>query len=73
MSCDDCQRGLQWNGTSTGKESTLNGAEAYVTGDSKDIAVLVLTDFFGPRVSNVRMLADHYAKEVNATVYVPDM
>ncbi|KAM0193495.1 hypothetical protein ACHAPI_007564 [Fusarium lateritium] len=73
MPCDDCKTGFQWNGTPIGKESTLNGATAYVTGDSTDTAILVLTDFFGHTLPNIRILADHYAKEVNATVYVPDI
>ncbi|KAF4972205.1 hypothetical protein FSARC_1187 [Fusarium sarcochroum] len=73
MTCDDCKTGFQWNGTPVGKESTLNGATAYVTGDSKDTAILVLTDFFGHTLLNTRLLADHYAKETKATVYVPDI
>ncbi|KAF5010617.1 hypothetical protein FDECE_3219 [Fusarium decemcellulare] len=73
MPCDDCKTGFQWNGTPAGKETTLNGAKAYVTGDSKDTAILILTDLFGHTLPNVRILADHYAKEANATVYVPDI
>ncbi len=73
MACENCKTGFQWNGTFNGKETTLNSAVAYVTGDCKDTAILVLTDFFGHRIPNVRILADHYAKEANATVYVPDM
>lgn len=73
MSCDNCKTGFKWNGTATGKESTLNKAKAYVAGDSKDAAILIVTDIFGWTLPNIRILADHYAKEANATVYVPDM
>jgi hypothetical protein len=73
MPCDDCKTGFQWNGTPIGKESTPNGAAAYVTGDSTDTAILVLTGFFGHTLPNIRILADHYAKEAKAAVYVPDM
>ncbi|RGP63968.1 dienelactone hydrolase family [Fusarium sporotrichioides] len=75
MPCDDCKTGFQWNGTPIGKEATLNDAAAYVTGNSTDTAILVLTDFFKPTLTlpNIRILADHYAKEAHATVYVPDM
>lgn len=73
MACDNCKTGFKWNGTSTGKESTLNNIPAYVTGDSKDAAVLIVTDIFGWTLPNIRILADHYAKEANATVYIPDV
>lgn len=73
MSCENCKTGFKWNGTSVGKETTLNSAGAYVTGDSKDAAILIVTDIFGWKLPNIRIIADHYAKEANATVYVPDM
>jgi hypothetical protein len=73
MSCDDCKKGSKWDGPASGKEITFNKAKVYVTGDSKDVAILILTDLFGWTLPNIRILADQYAKEVNATVYVPDM
>ena len=73
MSCDDCKSGFKWDGTSVGKDTTLNDAKAYVTGDSKTTAILILTDIFGHTLPNIRLIADHYAKEANATVYVPDL
>lgn len=73
MSCENCKTGFKWDGKATGKETTLNKAKAYVTGDSKDAAILIVTDIFGYTLPNIRILADHYAKEANATVYVPDM
>lgn len=73
MSCENCKKGFKWDGQTTGKEATLNKAKAYVTGDSKDSAILIITDIFGWTLPNVRVLADHYAKETNSTVYIPDM
>ncbi|KAF1849792.1 dienelactone hydrolase family protein [Cucurbitaria berberidis CBS 394.84] len=73
MSCENCKTGFKWNGTPTGKESTLNNAKAYVAGDSKEAAIVIITDIFGWTLPNIRILADHYAKEANATVYVPDI
>ncbi|THW17965.1 alpha/beta-hydrolase [Aureobasidium pullulans] len=67
-----CKSGFKWNGTSTGKETSLGKNQAYVTGDNKDAAVLIVCDVFGWKLPNVRLLADHYAKEANVTVYVPD-
>ncbi len=73
MSCNDCKTGFHWNGTASGKETTLNDDKCYVAGDSKDAAILIITDLYGYTLNNVQLLADHYAKEANATVYVPDL
>ncbi|KAF2790254.1 dienelactone hydrolase family protein [Melanomma pulvis-pyrius CBS 109.77] len=72
MSCENCKSGFSWNGTPTGTETTLAGKNAYVTGTSKSAAILIVHDIFGWTFANVRLLADHFAKEANATVYLPD-
>ncbi len=68
-----CVTGFQWGGTPTGKEATLANNSAYVTGDNPNVAVLLVHDLFGWKFPNLRLLADHYAKEINATVYLPDL
>lgn len=73
MSCDNCKSGFKWGGNPTGSVSKLDNANVYVTGDSKDAAILIITDIFGWTLPNIRILADHYAKEAGATVYVPDV
>jgi dienelactone hydrolase len=73
MACDNCKTGFKWEGTSVGKETKFNGVDAYVTGDNKDAAILIVTDIFGWTLPNIRLIADHYAKEACATVYVPDL
>lgn len=45
----------------------------YVTGSNSDVAILVIHDLFGWTFPNVRPLADSYAVEADATVYVPDL
>ncbi|KAF2256183.1 alpha/beta-hydrolase [Trematosphaeria pertusa] len=72
MSCENCKTGFNWNGTPTGKETTLANNNAYVTGDSKSAAIMIVHDVFGWTFPNLRLLADHFAKEANATVYLPD-
>ncbi|KAI1115794.1 putative hydrolase [Nemania sp. NC0429] len=67
-----CLQTFTWGGTPTGKEVELAGNKSYVTGDNKDVAILVIHDLFGWRYPNVRLLADHLAREADATVYVPD-
>lgn len=73
MACDHCKQGFKWDGASVGTETKLNNIPTYVTGDNKDAAILIVTDIFGWKLPNIRIIADHYAKEACATVYVPDL
>lgn len=68
-----CKSGFQWDGTPVGKETKLANLNTYVTGSNKDAAVLVIADIFGWTLTNIRLLADHYASEAGVTVYVPDL
>ncbi|KAL8726878.1 MAG: hypothetical protein Q9166_006430 [cf. Caloplaca sp. 2 TL-2023] len=67
-----CVSGFSWNGTPTGQEKKIGNFNVYVAGDNKDVAILYLHDIFGWTFNNNRLLADHFAKEVDATVYLPD-
>ncbi|KAK4114713.1 alpha/beta-hydrolase [Canariomyces notabilis] len=80
-----CLRAFPWDGTPTGSETTLAGVSnpvymAYPPGfpaatassSPSRAAILIVHDLFGWRYPNVRLLADAYAAEVGATVYVPD-
>ncbi|KAL8937524.1 MAG: hypothetical protein Q9211_003645 [Gyalolechia sp. 1 TL-2023] len=68
-----CLSGFAWNGTPQGKEEKLGNHDTYVTGSpDSGVAILFLHDIFGWRFANNRLLADHFAQEVNATVYIPD-
>lgn len=70
---DCCIRGFQWDAEPKGREEKLAGRDCYVSGSSDAVAIMIIHDLFGWTFSNVRILADHYAAEVNATVYVPDL
>lgn len=69
-----CYQGFEWEGTPTGQISKLANNDVYIAGDSNasDIAILYVADMFGWTFKNNRLLADHIAREVGATVYVPD-
>ncbi len=56
-----------------GKETKLANNNTYVTGSNKDVAIMIVHDIFGWTFPNLRLLADHYAQEANATVYLPDL
>jgi dienelactone hydrolase len=70
---DCCTKGFKWDGEPKGREMTLSDNTAYVTGSNSEVAVLVIHDLFGWTFPNIRLLADAYAEEADATVYVPDL
>ncbi|GKT44493.1 uncharacterized protein ColSpa_04674 [Colletotrichum spaethianum] len=67
-----CLGPFEWDGKSTGRTDKLAGKGAYTTSDNPDVAILLVHDLLGWTFSNARLLADHYAHEANAAVYVPD-
>lgn len=76
MSCPDCFSGDVTKKTPTGVETTIDGRPVYVASPAEGItpkAVIVfITDAFGWKFVNNRVLADRYAKEGQFLVYVPD-
>ncbi|KUJ07821.1 endo-1,3-1,4-beta-D-glucanase [Mollisia scopiformis] len=72
MSYACCKSGFKWDGKPVGHEGTLDKNKAYITGSNKDVAILLIHDVFGWTFPNLRILADHFAEEANATVYLPD-
>lgn len=73
MTSQCCLSGFTWDGTPVGKETKLADKNTYVTGSNKDVAIMIVHDLFGWTLPNLRLLADHYAKEADATVYMPDL
>lgn len=71
-----CLTGFSWSGTPRGTvlPSPLPGTTnaVYKTGTNPRVAILLIHDLFGWTFNNVRLLADHYAAEADATVFVPD-
>ncbi|GJC83617.1 hydrolase tropI [Colletotrichum liriopes] len=67
-----CLKAFEWDGTPTGQTDKLAGNDVYITGDNPDAAILLVHDLLGWTFPNARLLADHYAREANATVYLPD-
>ncbi|TPX17933.1 uncharacterized protein E0L32_011996 [Thyridium curvatum] len=69
---DCCLKGFRWDGEPLGHEEQLGENKAYISGANKDAAVMFIHDAFGWTFKNLRLLADHYAQEADATVYLPD-
>lgn len=68
-----CLQGFKWDGETTGRETEVDGLSCYVAGSNKEVAIIVIHDLYGWTFPNIRLLADQYAAEVGATVYVPDL
>ncbi|GAB1190845.1 hypothetical protein APSETT444_000010 [Aspergillus pseudonomiae] len=64
--------GFEWEGIPNGQNGKLGNNDAYITGDNQNNAIMIVHDILGWQFTNIRLLADHYAREANATVYVPD-
>jgi dienelactone hydrolase len=67
-----CLKSFAWDGTPTGQTSTLGPLNAYIAGSNPERAILLIHDALGWTFPNARLLADHYAREIDATVYLPD-
>ncbi|KAL2146587.1 hypothetical protein VTI28DRAFT_3478 [Corynascus sepedonium] len=75
-----CLRSSLWEGTPTGTETKLAGVPnpTYVarpppgTSSSRRVAILYIHDLLGWTFPNARLLADAYAREADATVFLPD-
>ena len=75
MACADCFKGSLHEGTPTGRVETLHGLPTYVaeppSGTPTGI-IVIIPDALGWEFNNNRILADAYAKRVNARVYLPE-
>lgn len=63
------------DGTPKGTEQTIAGLPTYVASPkdgSKDKTVIFITDIFGYKLPNVRILADEYADQ-GLRVLIPDL
>lgn len=80
MPSECCFKGFLWDQKPIGSVTTFAcGNKCYVTGESDEksgyaaSAIMLIHDLFGWTFQNTRILADSLAKEVGATVYVPDL
>ncbi|KAI9671519.1 MAG: hypothetical protein M1817_003571 [Caeruleum heppii] len=70
-----CLSGKVHQGTAAGREETIGGVPTYVSepeNKSKAKTIIFITDIFGYKFNNVRLLADQYAKAGFYT-YIPDV
>ncbi|KIV94935.1 hypothetical protein PV10_02649 [Exophiala mesophila] len=70
-----CISGSVHSGTPSGREDTIGGLPTYISepsDGSTSKTVVFVTDIFGWKFQNVRLLADNYAK-AGFYVYIPDL
>lgn len=76
MACIDCTRGFVHSGTPHGEVVNLHGLETYATlspeRDSDNGIIVIISDAFGWKSPNTRILADQYASKGGYKVYVPN-
>ena len=69
-----CLKGAEWAADEPkGREGKLADLDCYITGSNISVAILLIHDLYGWTFRNSRLLADSYAEEVGATVYVADL
>ncbi|KAF2464922.1 alpha/beta-hydrolase [Lindgomyces ingoldianus] len=77
MTCRDCFRGGRATGDPTGEISAQYGLSTYVAGTPSTTTsastVIFLTDAFGLKLVNNKLLADAYASATGFRVLVPDI
>jgi hypothetical protein len=76
MSVPKCSAtSFDWEGKPIGQAIPFptSSNQAYKTGTSSAVAILFICDLFGWEFRNNRLLADHIARSVGATVYVRDL
>lgn len=66
-----CVSGHLHTGTARGKIETIASLNTYVTGDGKNV-IVILSDVFGIQLTNNLLIADTLA-EAGYTVYIPDL
>ncbi|KAG7443072.1 dienelactone hydrolase endo-1-3,1,4-beta-D-glucanase [Guyanagaster necrorhizus] len=72
MSCPNCFKGEILAGEPTGTIS-IQGAYYAQSSEPSTRAVLLLTDIFGLRLKNSKILADFFAEQLKCDVWVPDL
>ena len=75
--CENCTKGYVLPGDPTGTISTSNAyfapaPETNGEGKKGGKAIILLTDSFGFSIQNPKILADHFAQELDCDVWVPD-
>jgi len=71
--CEGCVSGSVHTGTPIGSETVIAGLNTYVVGEqNKSRTILFITDVFGYKLNNCRLLADDYSK-AGFYVVVPDV
>ncbi|KFA54050.1 hypothetical protein S40293_09837 [Stachybotrys chartarum IBT 40293] len=77
MYCPDCFKGTIHDGTPRGKQEIIHGIPTYVALPEEDPApfavIIFITDIFGMKLINNKLLADKYAADTGCRVLVPDV
>jgi len=67
-----CLQGFEWEGIPSSQNGNLGNNDSYITRDNQNNTTMIVHDILDWKFTNIRLLADHYSREANVTVYVPD-
>ncbi|CAL3969413.1 unnamed protein product [Diplocarpon coronariae] len=76
MSCADCFKGAIHDGKPAGTEKLIHGVSTYIatpTESTSSSTIIFITDAFGLKLVNSKILADTYASKTGFRVLVPDI
>ena len=80
MSCPDCFKGTVHEGTPKGQEIKFDARDTYIAEPPTDASspqkvkgiIVIISDAFGWKFTNLRVLADEIARKGHYRVYLPD-
>ncbi|XMA15764.1 hypothetical protein WAI453_008555 [Rhynchosporium graminicola] len=67
-----CLKVFEWDGTPAVNIGKIANNDAYSTGDNPDVMFLFIHDLLSWNFPNLRLLANHYARETGATLFLQD-
>ncbi|CZT40714.1 related to dienelactone hydrolase family protein [Rhynchosporium secalis] len=65
-----CLKVFEWDGTPAVNIGKIANNDAYSTGDNPDVMFLFIHDLLSWNFPNLRLLANHYARETGATLFL---
>ncbi|EMG46530.1 AIM2 Protein AIM2 [Candida maltosa Xu316] len=70
---DCCFKKFNHDGAYNGTYQKIAGLDSYVIGDASEKVIVILTDVFGYKLNNIRLIADDLNKLTNIQVVIPDI
>lgn len=70
---DCCFKAFHHEGDFKGEYQEIAGLDSYVIGESSDHMIVIITDVFGYKLNNIRLIADNLNELTSFQVIIPDI